>query len=121
MRGPASRSKHAFISNSSIFGDKKYSGFRLFASHIGQRKYCDKAVCPITGKLHSDQKSDWTADADDSFVLLTDIHHWNLNHLFLFLSINESLLNSFFTYQIHLCLETILALGDDNTLFGMNS
>ena len=62
-----------------------YSGFRLFASRICQRKYCNKAVGPITRKLHPDWKSDWTADADDSFVLLTDVHHWNLNHLFLFL------------------------------------
>ena len=33
----------------------KYCGFRLFASHICQRKYCNKAVSPITRKLHSDQ------------------------------------------------------------------
>ena len=34
-----------------------------------------QAVGPIIRKLHSDRKSDWTADADDCFVLLTDVQH----------------------------------------------
>ena len=77
----------------------KYCGFRLFASHICQRKYCNKAVSPITRKLHSDQKSDWTSDADDCFVPLTDVQQWNLNHFYFF----EKWITFtfFFTYQVH--------------------
>ena len=62
-----------------------YNGFRLFASRICQRKYCIKAVGRITLTLHSDRKSDWTADVDDRFILLIDIQLWDLNDLFLFL------------------------------------
>ena len=37
----------------------------------------------MTRNLYSDRKSDHTVDADDCFIPMTDIQHWDPNHLIL--------------------------------------
>ena len=104
--------------------ENRYSGFRLFASRICQRKYCNKAVPQLPeSSIQTESLTELqTADADDSFVLLTDVHHWDLNHLFLFLcKTNYCLILYYLSSTFINSLETILALGNDKTSFGMNS